>query len=148
MKAENLKKTTKLLVSLIFYLGIGVTLTVPLWASTFYRFVELEHKYYNFMTFMLLFSGACAVYMLYNLKNIFKTIDSDPFVSENIKALLNMGRISLVIFAAYVIKIFFIPTLATVIIIAVFGMAGLFCLTLKDLFEKAVQYKQDNDMTI
>ncbi len=149
MQRKNLvKKITEVLVSTIFYIGIAVTISVPLWGSVFYKYVNLEHRYYSYMTFMLLVSGACAVYILYNLKAIFKTLNSDPFVAKNIKGLLNMGKVCFVIFAIYVVKLIFLPTLATVIIIVVFGMAGLFCLTIKDLFQAAVQFKQDNDMTI
>ncbi len=149
MKSDNLlKRITKILVSAIFYTGIIVTISVPLWASVFYRYVNLEHRHYNFMTFMLILSGACAVYILYNLKLIFNTLNSDPFIEKNIKCLFNMGKVCFVIFVIYVVKLIFLPTLASVIIIVVFGMAGLFCLTIKDLFATAVQFKQDNDMTI
>ncbi len=147
-KNSLLTKFTNILVNLFFYLGFIVTLAVPLWAPMFYKFVELEAVYHNYMTFMLLFSGACAVFIIYNLMCIFKTFKKDPFVPENIKYLFNMAIMCLIIFAIYTIKIIFIPTLATVIIIAVFFMAGLFCLTIKDLFAKAVEYKQDTDMTI
>ncbi len=147
-RKELLKSITKTLVSAIFYIGIIVTISVPLWAGVFYRYVNLEHRHYNFMTFMLILSGACAVYILYNLKLIFKTLTSDPFIEKNIKCLFNMGKVCFVIFAIYVIKLIFLPTLASVIIIVVFGMAGLFCLTIKDLFASAVQFKQDSDMTI
>ncbi len=145
---KKLKNVTKLIVSFMFYFGIGVTLTVPLWSEYFYALVGLEQKYNNFMNFMLLISGMCAIYILYNLKSIYKTLDSDPFVEKNTTYLLNMGRVCFVISLIYIVKIFFIPTFATVIIITVFGMAGLFCLTLKDLFSKAVEFKQDSDMTI
>ncbi len=144
----SIKKLTQVLVNIIFYMGIAITLSVPLWATVFYKYIELEHEFYNFMTFMLMFSGACAIFILYNLKCIFKTLEKDPFINENTRSLLNMGKVSFVIFTCYVIKMFFLPTLATVIIIVVFGMAGLFCLTMKDLFSAAIEYKKENDMTI
>ncbi len=147
-KQDNLKKLTKLLVNSIFYFGVAVTVTIPFWTRYFYEFVKLETRYYPFMTVVLFIFGACAIYILYNLMSIYKTLDNNPFVEKNIKYLLNMGKACFIIFFVAVVKIFFVPTLATVIIIAVFGMAGLFCLTIKDLFSKAVSYKQDNDMTI
>ncbi len=143
-----LQKITGILVGIIFYLGIVATISVPFWGPIFYNLVEIEQGLHMFMTIMLIFSGGCAVLILYNLKRIFITIKSDPFVKENIRHLHTMGITCVVIFAVYVLKLFILPTFATVIIILVFGMAGLFCLTIKQLFEKAVEYKEDNDMTI
>ncbi len=139
---------TNITVKVMFYLGIVATLSVPLWGPWFYKFVDMPSQFHTFMTIMLVFSGMCAVYILYNLKQIYSTLKSDPFIAENTRYLLNMGRACLVISVAYLLKVAILPTLATVIIILVFAMAWLFCLTLCGLFEKAVQYKQDNDMTI
>ncbi len=148
MKNNMLANITKTLVSVCFYIGIVVTVTVPLWGQFFYTYVETPSQFHSLMTFMLIISGACGVYIFYNLKLIFNTLNKNPFVSKNIQYLKNMGVTSLIISAIYIVKLVFLPTLASIIVIIVFLMAGLFCLTVKDLFTKAVNYKQDNDMTI
>ena len=48
----------------------------------------------------------------------------------------------------FIFKLFFVPTPATGIIILVFFIAALFSQVLADVFEKAVNYKEENDLTI
>ena len=48
----------------------------------------------------------------------------------------------------YIVKLTFMFTIATSIIVIVFALIGLFCLTLKDLFKQAVSYKEENDWTV
>ncbi len=147
-KNKNLNDITKFLVSACYYIGIVVTLSVPLWGKFFYNYVGTPKQFYNLMTFMLIISGICAVYIFYNLKLIYKTLNKNPFINKNIRYLKNMGITSFIISLLYIVKLVFLPTLASIIVIVVFLMAGLFCLTVKGLFATAVQYKLDNDMTI
>lgn len=48
----------------------------------------------------------------------------------------------------YFIKCFMVLTFATIIIVIVFAVGSLFCLTLKDIFKQAIYYKEENDWTV
>lgn len=65
------------------------------------------------------------------------------FVISGILGILIIGIVIMFIF-----KLFFVPTPATGIIILVFFIAALFSQVLADVFEKAVNYKEENDLTI
>ena len=63
-------------------------------------------------------------------------------------SLKRMGKCSFLIALLSVVRLPLAPTPATVVIIIVFSIAGLFCFVLCQVFEKAVQYKEENDLTI
>ena len=65
------------------------------------------------------------------------------FVISGILGILINGIVIMFIF-----KLFFVPTPATGIIILVFFIAALFSQVLADVFEKSVNYKEENDLTI
>lgn len=48
----------------------------------------------------------------------------------------------------FFIKICVLPTPATGVIVLVFFIASLFCEVLAYVFDKAVNYKEENDLTI
>lgn len=59
-----------------------------------------------------------------------------------------MAVLSLCIVVMFVIKVCVMPTPATGIIVLVFFIASLFCEVLAHVFAKAVNYKEENDLTI
>jgi hypothetical protein len=94
-------------------------------------------------------AGVFAIIILWELRNIFKTvISTDPFVRENVGSLKRMGICSFVIAAAMLSRLIFVITPAALVLVAVFTIAGLFSLVLSQVFDQAVTYKQENDLTI
>lgn len=86
---------------------------------------------------------------MYQLKRIFKTLTNEnPFVTDNAAALRKIAIASFIIAAVYVVKAVLMFTPATFVIIVIFITAGLFCLTLMNLFIQAVQFKEENSLTI
>ncbi len=107
----------------------------------------------KFVTWLFLASvylcGLLALHVLYRLKAIFKScVNGDPFVMENVKALKAIAVSAFAIGAVFLVKAVFLATFLTLAIIFVFVLAGLFCLVLADVFEVAVSYKLENDLTI
>lgn len=94
-------------------------------------------------------SGGLALVIIFYLRQMFKTVlAQDCFVKENVKALKCMGIASFLISVVTLIRVFFVITPATLIIILVFFIAGLFSLVLAQVFAQAVAYKEENDFTI
>ena len=101
------------------------------------------------MCIIFMLCGFLALWIIYYLRRIFRTvIAEDCFVEENITALKRMGISSFGISLITLIRLFFVVTPATLIIILVFFIAGLFSLVLAQVFAQAVSYKQENDFTI
>lgn len=59
-----------------------------------------------------------------------------------------MARLSFGITILWIIKLFFNPTPAALVIIIVFFIAALFSQVLACVFNQAIAYKEENDFTI
>lgn len=143
---------TKFLIDIMFYGGIIVCLALPLpfirpslstWLGQPHPDSMIKH-----LT-ILVSSGICAIYILFQLKIIFKTlVAGNPFVHKNVSCLRKCGVAGLLIAIIYMIRISFWFTAGSVIIIILCTLLGLFCLTLKDVFKQAIHYKEENDWTV
>ena len=101
------------------------------------------------MLFRSVLSGILCLLIVAELRKMFDTVLSDnAFVEANVVSLKSMGKYSSAISFLSVIRIFFSPTPATVVVIVVFAIAGLFSIVLCQVFEKAIRYKEENDLTI
>jgi hypothetical protein len=148
-KTNFINKLTKIVVDIFFYLGIITVISVPFITPKIIKNLNLSESLTLPTIVTLILSGVCAVYLIFQLKQIFKTLTSgNPFVIENTVYLKNMAIAAFIISIIYVYKLTYWFTPATVIIVIVFLVAGLFCLSLKDLFAQAVKFKEDNDLTI
>lgn len=140
----------KYAVDVMLYLGIICTLTVPFIAKKFIA------PYYGYsreelisFCIMLMISGACAVYIMYNLKRMFKTLlGGSPFVAENVTSLRKIALSCAVIALIFLAKCFFLFSFSTLLIFTVFVIGTLFSLTLKDIFKQAIFIKEENDLTV
>ncbi len=140
---------TKIVVDIMLYVGIVCVLAVPFLGVRFLPVLGYEYTDSIIFTVILFVTGLCSVYILYILKKMFKTLlGGNPFVEGNIKCFRKMAVACAVVAVLYALKTIWLFTLATVIIVIVFLVGTLFCLTLKDLFKQAVSYKEENDWTV
>ena len=150
MKYERIKKLTKLILDIMFFTGIIVLLTLPIWlrfAGTHYsKDIEIH---YLAMLIVFAVSGLNRLLIVNELRKMMKTVlEANCFVEDNVKSLRRMARYSLVISIFFFIKVLLVPTPATLIIILVFFIAALFSVVLSCVFQEAVNYKDENDLTI
>ena len=104
--------------------------------------------YYGLIA-ILYITGILSVLILDTLRKLFSTMEeANPFIRKNVRALRRMGIYSFTIGAAYVFKIFFLNSFMTMITVFIFLIAGIFCIVLADLFNQAIKYKEENDLTI
>ena len=140
---------TKILVDFMFFGGILCCIAVPFIMpslASMFRYTEAHIKPF---TVILVVSGLCAVFMLWQLKSMYRTLlNGAPFVDANVGCLRKCSVACFIISILFIVKATFWFTVATVLIVIVFIMLGLFCLTLKDLFKQAVTYKEENDGTV
>lgn len=150
MGNKTINKFTKMLLDMMFFMGILVELTIPLWmkaAGDIYSSTFKEH--YWIMVIIFAVSGICALIIVNELRKMMKTVlEEDCFVHENVNSLKKMAKVSMVIAITFVVKIFFIPTPATFVIVLVFFIAALFSVVLSLVFQEAINYKEENDLTI
>lgn len=87
-------------------------------------------------------------YIAITLFCMMNTLNSDPFVERNVRALRRMGIVALVIALLGLGTLLLHPVPLAVIAALPVAMCGLFSLVLSRVFAEAVAYKQENDLTV
>ncbi len=150
MNGEKLIRVTKIFLDVMFYSGIVVIVTLPLtlkYAGIHYS--KAFQEYYVLMLAIFAMAGVCGIGILGQLRQMMRTVaQKDCFVYENVKSLKVMGIMSTLIVGLFFTKCFFLPTPATFIIVLTFFIAGLFSEVLSLVFQEAIRYKEENDLTI
>lgn len=150
-----LTKWTKYLLDFMFYAGIAVIVTLPisvkfigkLYQMKLYSNAVLDSYAEIVIVYFVL--GVSAEALIWELRKIFKTvINGDCFVMENVESLKKMGNVSFFIAAMSVVRSIVYLTVAMLVVVCVFIIAGLFSKVLAQVFEQAVRYKEENDLTI
>ena len=141
---------SKIAVDILFYLSIICTALVPFVTKYVLAWVGYVDPYYIAkLTPFLFLSGLGCVYILFNLKQMYSSLlVGNPFIDKNVAHLRNMAIACAVIALIYTVKCILMFTLAAMVIVFVFAVGTLFCLTLKDLFKQAINYKLENELTI
>lgn len=148
-RKRRLAARTKYFLDFVFYGAILVTLSLPFsihWAGRY--LAGVEERYWALLAVYFIL-GISAAVLLCELRKIFRTVLAEEcFVQENVRSLHRMGGISCFIVVMSVARIVIYPSLAMGVVIFVFIIAGLCSKVLAYVFEEAVRYKEENDMTI
>jgi len=139
---------TKVIVDIMFYGGILCCAALPFAMPKLANILGYDQSMVMPFTVVLLSSGLCALYILLQLKAMFKTmLGGDPFISANVSCLTKCSIASFLIAIIYIIKLIFWFTIASATFVIIFVLLGLFCLTLKDVFKQAIELKNKSDWT-
>lgn len=141
---------TKIVVDVLFYISVLCTLAEPFVIGPLFGWIGYPYSgYFRAFAIVVFLSGICCVYILFNLKLMFRSLlVGNPFVDKNVCLLRRISVACGLIALMYAAKTVFMFTIASLVITAVFVVGCLFCLTLKDLFKQAVNYKTENELTI
>ncbi len=149
MSKNPLVRITKYLLDFMFYSGIVVCVTVPFTFQVVGNIYTIFKKYYIPFCLIFMVAGVFAILILRELRKMFHSIMAEnPFVIENVNSLKRMGICSFVISFCMILRLLFVITPAELILIAVFLIAGMFSMVLSLVFDRAVSYKEENDLTI
>lgn len=148
-KKRNLTMGTKYLLDVMFYAGIAVTATLPYSIRKIGDWLPYMVEHYEETVVIYFVLGVSALVLLGELRKIFRTVlAGDCFVAENVASLRKMGNWSFFIALMSLVRSIVYPTVAMLVVILVFIIAGLFSKVLSYVFEQAVRYKEENDLTI
>lgn len=149
MKKETIIKITKYLLDFMFFAGILVTVTLPFsirWIGNYLSDIRDHYAEFVLIYFVL---GLIAVAIIGELRKMFRTVLADDcFVMQNVVSLTRMGTYSFMIAAICLIRIILYVTIAMLVVVLVFVVAGLFSKVLAFVFDRAIKYKEENDLTI
>ena len=148
-KDQTLTKWTKFLLDFMFYCGILVTASLPFSIKQLGKYIPSIQRNYQEVVIIYFVLGVSALVLIRELRKIFKTVlEEDCFVMENEISLKKMGNWSFFIAGMSVVRSIVYMTIAMAVVILVFIIAGLFSKVLALVFEEAVRYKEENDLTI
>lgn len=148
-KNKYLTIATKYLLDFMFYAGILVTVTLPFSVKKIGEFLPQLIEHYEETVIIYFVLGVSACVLLRELRRIFKTVlNENCFVQENVVSLNKMGNWSFFIALMSVVRSIVYMTIAMLVVILVFIIAGLFSKVLSSVFREAVQYKEENDLTV
>ncbi len=146
---DKLTLFTKYLLDFMFYAGIVVTATLPISIKFYGKYNSYFAENYYSLCVIFFLSGIFAVLILHQLRKMFSTVLADDcFIRENVVSLEKMSIYSFFIAVITACRLFLYLTPAVLVIILTFVIAGLFSKVLAGVFDKAVTYKQENDLTI
>lgn len=152
-KKHCLTKWTKLLLDIMFFGGIIVTASLPFSVKMIGTYLPwlgnhvLEH--YEELVIIYFVLGVSAVVLIQELRRIFQTVLAENcFVRENAASLRKMGNWSFFIAGMCILRDIVWLSIDMAVVIIVFLIAGLFSKVLALVFEEAVRYKEENDLTI
>lgn len=153
MKKETVIIFTKYLLDFMYFAGIAVTVLLPVpglvqRVAAFLDFHDFEGRYTEIIMIYFIL-GILAVLILGELRKMFRTVMKDDcFVKENVVSLQRMGTYSFVIAVICLLRTVLYMTIAMLVLVLVFIIAGLFSKVLAFVFDRAVEYKLENDLTI
>lgn len=135
-------------IKIIFVIGIIVIITLPYLLKKYIEIFTPDLDY-NAALIILYVSSIPALIIVYQFIKIFGTLKQDnPFITENVKALKIISTCSLIIAIEYIIGMFFIVSMFEGVLIVVFIVVWLGGYILAELLRKAIEYKEENELTI
>ena len=150
MRQSRLISFTKYFLDFMFFSGILVEVSLPFSLKMLgeYYWKEMAEQYWPMLIIFGL-SGICGLIIVYQLRKMMKTVvKRECFVDNNTKSLSTMGKVSFVITVLFIVKCILLPTPASFVIVLTFFIAGGFSHVLSLVFEEAVRFKEENDLTI
>ncbi|MCL1786991.1 MAG: DUF2975 domain-containing protein, partial [Defluviitaleaceae bacterium] len=114
-------RLTKILVDIMFYGGILTCAALPFILPTLLAWQGVQTAFRVQYTVVLFGSGLCAVYIMYQLKRMFKTlVGGNPFVVQNVSCLRKCAVASAAIAGIFLIRQFMWFTIAGTVTVIIF----------------------------
>ena len=145
---KSLSNFIEIGLKIIFVVGIIIYLTLPILLN---KYVEIFNQILNYTAALVILyiSGIPALIIVYAFIKIFETLKNDnPFVRANVTYLKMVSACSLLISIIYIVGMFFIVSIFEIVAIAIFIIAFLGTYVLAELLRRAIEYKEENDLTI
>lgn len=140
----------KCAVNVMCALGIPTTIAVPFFLKWYGKINEhYAGVLYPLQSVMFVIMGIFACLIVFELRSMLKSVEEDNcFVRTNVISLDRMGWYSFIIAVVSCIRLAIYVTPGCFVVIIVFIIAGLFSKVLGKVFDKAIEYKEDNELTI
>ena len=136
--------------SLLMLVALVLTISLP-WsipAVTLHNPGESDFWFEKYFV-VLAISGIIALLILWQARAILRIVNKgNPFVKEMVKRLRIIGIQSLVLAAFYFVSVFLVTKFFMILVFVTFSIVGMVLFVFARIFEQAIAYKEENDMTI
>ena len=148
---KGLSRVMEVLCTVFQFLGVITVLSLP-WTLHFYLFYMnsyVETNIYYSMLILLFCSGVCAFCILGQAKKILHNINAkNPFTMDTANRIKYISYWCLPIAFIYLVAIIFIASAFLLLVGLTFLFIAACIFIIAELFYQAVNYKQENDLTI
>jgi len=152
MLEKLLFRATQGLVYSALLIGFMVWATMPwmmdIYILWFMRLRIIDSVYRTGLLLFVMTVGAGAVWITAEMALMLRTLNSDPFVVRNARALYRAGSAALFISLAFFVRCLRYLSPMALAVAAMLLVLGLCALVVGALFRRAVAYKNENDLTI
>ncbi len=147
---KRLTGALEVAVWVLMALTVAVIVVLPWIIDWMMQFNQNEEFWRPRYLVTLITSGVLALLMQWQLRGVLHNANADKIFSHNtVMRLRVLGGECLTMAAFYVVMLMCGMTKFSVVLVALmFLLAGLFLLVFGEFFLKAIEYKQENDMTI
>lgn len=145
---NSISNIIKISLQIILIIGIIIIIFLPFLLKQYSE--NINHIELYFPTIILLYvSGIPALFLINIFIKMFETLkENNPFTRNNVKYLKQSSICSIIIAIEYIVGIFITKSIFATVIIGVFIIASLGLYILSKLLEQAIQYKEENELTI
>lgn len=150
-KGNRFSEFLEIALLILFFIGILAVLTLPFWVRWYigFNYGTFSQPLYLKMLIILYISGILAVISVWECRGILHNVNQGcPFIMDNAKRLRRIAWCFFPIAVIYFISIFLIPSPFVLLVGAAFAFGCAILFLLSELFRQAVQYKEENDLTI
>ncbi len=150
LEMERLSKLLTICLQVTFGIGLLVTLFLSILLRRYFGWYFWGNPVYYWACVVLLTPcGLCCLNILWQLIVLLKTIHvKDPFVPKNVTGLKRIAYSAFIISAMFFMLLCVQATMLTFAIGYIFLIAGFLFIVMAQLFQKAVAFKSENDLTI
>ncbi len=150
LELEGLSKALRICLQITFVIGLFVTVFLSFILKRYFGWYFYHNSIYYWACVVLITPcGICTLCIIWQLISMLKTIhNKNPFVQKNVTGLRRIAISSFIISLMFFVLMYFNPTMLTFAIGYIFLIAGFLFIVMAGLFKKAVEYKDENDLTI
>lgn len=151
MTMENLSNILKVLLRLTFVMGVFVTLFLSVILKRYFDgYLWDNNQVYWGYLILLTPCGICSLNILWQLSCMMQTIhNKNPFIQKNVVCLKRIAFSSFGISLLFLLLMLLVEVTALTFAISyIFVIAGFSFLVFGWLIQKAMEYKDENDLTV
>jgi hypothetical protein len=132
-------------------LGTALVISLP-WTINYYLIFKnnnVQQDLYYSLIIILFCSGVCGFTILHHAKKVLHNINTrNPFTLDTARRIKYISYWCLPVALIYLLAVFFVPSAFAILVSLTFLFLSACIFIIAELFYQAVNYKQENDLTI